>query len=510
MNRRRPPLISLLGVSLLSLSIGSPAFPQAASSGASQPTENQFGTSVTLFSAMAAINAAGYDTGMDSSLNQQFQVRTQVREELAKKRLSTLPELKEFYRTHLKASPAANLGQYISFALVANGPPNFEVPTLQVPPDVAELKGFDDLLARFYKEADLGDLWNRAQRAYEAAIAQYQEPVISTLFEANGYVRNPSGYLGRRFQIYLDLLGAPNQIQVRSYRDDYYIVITPTTAPVVDEVRDAYLAYLLDPLTFKFSEAIKAKKPLQKLAQDAPALDLTYKDDFSLLVTKCLVKAIDARVMRGGPEKREAFVNQAMSEGFILTAAFADLLPGYEKQQEALRIYYPDLVNAIDIKKEQKRIRTVQFAQTPAPGAIASPAKLQLDPAEESLQAAEGVYEQGQYEAAEKLFRKVFEETTDRAMQGRAYYGLARIAVHENKKDEAVTLFERTAEANPSPLITAWAHVYLGRLALAAGDAHRAETQFKSALALEGASLPARQAAEKGLQSTSSSGDKQE
>ena len=97
-----------------------------------------------------------------------------------------------------------------------------------MPPDVEPLRGFSELLARFYKEAGVEELWNRAQPAYTAAMAEYQEPVINTLFEANGYLRNPSGYLGRRFQIYLDLLGEPNQAQVRNYRDDSFIVITPT------------------------------------------------------------------------------------------------------------------------------------------------------------------------------------------------------------------------------------------------------------------------------------------
>ena len=509
MIRRRALLILPILFTLVTFPGFVEAAPQAGSAPAANNTENQFGTSITLFSTLAAINAAGYDAGIDSPLNRRYQVRRQIREELAKRKIPSLPELQEFYKAHKKASDAADLGQYISFSLVAGGPPDFAVSDKQVPPDVADLRGLSELLARFYKEANLEDLWNRSQKAYEAAIADYQEPVIGTIFEANGYVRNPSGYLGRRFQVYLDLLGAPDQVQVRSYRDDYYVVITPTTVPVLDEIRDAYLAYLLDPLTFKYSEVIRDKKSLQKLAADAPALDTVYKDDFSLLVTKCLIKAIDSRVMHGDAAKKQAFVNQAMREGFILTAAFADLLPVYEKQEEALRLYYPDLVTAIDVRKEQKRIKKVEFLQTAAPRVIAPPAKMQLDPAEESLQTAEGIYESGQYEDAAKVFKKVFEQTTDKAMHGRAYYGLARIALRENKKDEAVELFRRTADANPDPIITAWAHVYLGRLAVAAGDPDKANEQFKLALAMENASPMARQAAQKGLQSISS-GDKKQ
>ena len=463
-----------------------------------------------MFTTLAAINAAGYDAGMDSPLNQRYKVRGQIRDQLASRKIPSLGDLKEFYRSHKKPSSSADLGQYISFALIATDAPAFQLPAGELPPDVEPLRGFSELLARFYKEANLEDLWNRAQPAYSAAIAEYQDPVINSLFEANGYLRNPSGYLGRRFQIYLDLLGAPDQVQVRSYRDDYFVVITPTSTPVVDEIRDAYLAYLLDPLSFKYSEIIKQKKALQKFAEDAPALDLAYKDDFSLLVTKCLIKAIDSRLMHGGTEKRQAFVNEAMREGFVLTAAFADLLPNYEKQPDAFRMYYPDLLAAVDVHKEEKRLKNVGFVQSLPPKVIAPATKMQIEPAEESLESAEGLYEQADYENARKMFKKALEQTADRSMQGRAFYGLARIAVRENKKDEAVELFERTAEYNPNPPITAWAHVYLGRLALAGGNADRATAQFKAALAIDGASAMAREAAEKGLQGSFSSGDKQQ
>lgn len=479
-------------------------------SAATQPppasqSENQFGVSQTLFATMVALNAAGYDAGLSSPLNQRYLIRTQIRDEIAKKNIPCLPDLKDFYREHRLSSDTANLSQYISFALVAGDAPTFELPAV-VPPDVEPLRGFSPLLVRFYKEANLADLWKRAQPAYQNAILGYQDPVIATLFEANGYIRNASGYLGRRFEIFLDLLAAPDQIQVRSYRDDYFVVISPASRPLVNEIRDAYLAYVLDPLTFKYSALIKEKSSLGKYAQDAPALDLAYKDNFSLLVTKSLIKAIDSRLMHQGPEARNAFVNQSMQDGFVLTAAFADLLQGYEKQQESMREYYPDMISAIDVRKEQRRLKNVQFAQSRPQEVIAPPAVENLPPAEATLQAAEGLYQQQQYEGAAKLFKQVFEETSDRTMHGRAYYGLARVAVHENRKEEAVELFQRTADANPSPAITAWAHVYLGRLALAAGKPDAARDEFKLALAQNGASQLALDAAQKGLQT--SSGDK--
>ena len=95
----------------------------------------------------------------------------------------------------------------------------------------------------------------------------------------------------------------------------------------MDEIRDAYLAYLLDPLSFKYRKAITEKKPLQKFAEKRRRSTWPIRTIFRCLVTKCLIKAIDSRLMHGGAEKRAAFVDQAMREGFVLTAALADLLP---------------------------------------------------------------------------------------------------------------------------------------------------------------------------------------
>lgn len=505
MTRRPSPFIIALVFFFGSLATA--AYGQTSGSGG----ENEFGASPILFTTLAAINAAGYDAGLDSPLNARFQVRRQVREELQKKDIPSLPELKEFYRAHKKSTDTADLSQYISFALVAGGAPDFALPESGVPPDVELLRELSPLLARFYKEANIEALWKRSQAAYALAISQYQDAVINTLFEANGYARNPSGNgtLGRRFQIFLGMLAAPGQVQVRSYQNNYYIVITPTNAPVANDIRDAYLSYLLDPLTFRYNTVIKEKKALDKYAQDAPALPLEYKDNFSLLVTQCLIKAIDSRLLHGNVDERSAFVNEAMREGYILTAEFADLLPAYEKQDEALRLYYPDLVNAIDVRKVEKQLKKVQFVQSIPARVVAPPAQMQLSPAEDSLERAEGLYEQHDFTNAQKLFRKVFEQTTDKSMQGRAYYGLARIAVQENKKDEALDLFQRTADDNPTPAITAWSHVYLGRLALAAGDPGKANTQFKLALAIPEASEKAHEAAEKGLRSSSQGENKQ-
>ena len=469
--------------------------------------ENQFDVSITLFSTMAAINAAGFDAEINSQAN--YPIRNQVREELSKRNIPSLNELKAFYQQHRKGTDTATLSQYISFALLAQAPPEFKLEDGELPPDVKELYGFSDLLSRFYREANIEDLWRRSQPAFTAAVQRYQEPVINAILEANGYLRNPTnGDTARRFQIYMSLLASPNQVQVRNYKGNYFVVVTPSHEPLVDEVRSAYLSYLLDPLSLRFSKTIDTKKELQRFAEEAPALEETYKNDYSLLVTKCLIRAIESRLMHDAP-KRQAYVDESMREGFILTAAFADLLPYYEKQPGAMRLYYPDLINAIDVNKERNRLKNIQFVQSVPQKLIEVPASVQQQgQAQRTLESAESMYDQHDYSSAKTLFQKALEQTENSSMHAEAYYGLARVAIQQHNGDQAASFFQKVVELKPDGQILAWTHVYLGRLAMIHDDAQTATSHFKTALSIDGASAKAKEAAQSDLQKLS--GDQQQ
>jgi tetratricopeptide (TPR) repeat protein len=447
---------------------------------------------------MAAINAAGYDADAASPNNSPL--RETIRKQLAGKRIPSLNALKLFYQEHRQTNATADLSQYVSFALSVNGAPGFEPKgrDVDVPPDAAALEGFAPLLARFYNEAGIEDLWNQSQPAFDQAIERYHEAVAEAVLQVNGFLRNEtSGTSAMWFQIYIDLLGAPNQIQTRSYDRNYYVVITPSAEPRIHDIRHAYLHYLLDPLSTRHQEIVMRKSGLADHAQRAAALDQSFKSDYLLLVTESLIKAIEARL-----DRQPALVNQAMLEGYILTAYFAEQLPVYLKQEQAMRFYYPEMVAAIDLKREDARLSQLEFvSQAPVRQAkAAQPVPVEPRGVDKTLAKAEQLYTERKLEPARQLYLKVLEETGERPLHAQAYYGLARIAVLEKNPEMAVHLFEKTLEAEPEPPVKAWALVYLARLSDAAGDRERATQQYREALAVEGASPGARQAAEQGVQ----------
>jgi tetratricopeptide (TPR) repeat protein len=229
-------------------------------------------------------------------------------------------------------------------------------------------------------------------------------------------------------------------------------------------------------------------------------LDETYKNDFVLLATECVIKAVESRLARG-PKKQE-LVNQALSQGFVLTPALADGLAVYEKQPESLRNYFPDLLGLIDLEHEDRRLQKVQFASEAtvhkAKSAPAPPAPV-LSASAKSLGEAEASYNSRNLTAARASYEKALEQPAENSVHARAYYGLARIAALDHDPELAEKLFQKTLEMSPDDETKSWAYLYLGRLSDAAGEREQAEKHYREALAVRGAPEQVKAAAGKGL-----------
>jgi tetratricopeptide (TPR) repeat protein len=423
---------------------------------------------------------------------------------LASRNLTTAGELREWLENRKLGPKRLDLNRFISFALSVDGPPkfNYKFASHEMPPDVVPLAGFERLISRFYAEAQVEELYKQAQPAIERVLASYQPAVVQTLGQVNGYLRNPtSGYAGRRFSIIVELLGPPNQIQTRAYRDDYYLILTPSPELQTDYIRYAYLQYLLDPLSFKFAAKLEKKKPLIDLAQAAPALEEHYKADFSLLTTASLIRAIEARI------DRRKSPDQALREGFILTPYFTEALAKYEAQEASLRLYYPEMIDAIDLKKEDKRLAAVDFLKdrpvktvtVVAKTGVAKEEKVELTGVFKTLEEAETLYRAAKLEPSRDLFLRALQETADQPLHAKAYYGLGRVAARQANLELAEKMFTKVLELSPDPQTKAWTHVYLGNLAERAQEPQQATAQFEAALAVPGATAAARQAAQQAL-----------
>ena len=459
----------------------------------------QLGASENLFAVLAAVNAAGYDEGI--GLPDNSPVRGQLREYVSRQNIAVLPDLKKFYRKHMQKNGVQDLSQYISYALSVTGPPNFAWRTrdVDVPPDAMALAEFTPLLIDFYREANLAELWSRAQPEYDKETAKYHATLLAMTTAIDGYLRVPAGgYLGRRFSVFIDLLGAPEQIQTRNYGDDAFVIVTPSEKPRMFDIRHAYLHFEIDPIMIKYGVELDQKRSLIDFVQTAP-LEPAYKNDFVLLANESLIKAVESRLDRNPAE-----IDQASRQGYVLAPFFAEQLPIFEKQPQGMRFYLEDMIPAMDLKRETNRIGAIRFDAAPLVRvgkqiSVAAPAP-QLSPAGQTLEQAEDLYLKRSLESAKELYLKSLEEQGSPQEHAQAWYGLARIAVLQKQPDNAVKLFEKTLSGSPDDQTKAWTLVYLARLSKAANDPARAAKFYQDAVGIPGASEAAHKAAQTELQ----------
>jgi len=355
--------------------------------------------------------------------------------------------------------------------------------------------GLIPLLKRFYQEGNLADLWARVQPRFQAEVLRYSDPVRTSVTLSDAYLRFPSGaYMGRTYNIYLSLLAAPNQVQARIYGLNYYLVVTPSKELKLAEIRHQYLHFLLDGLALKYAVEIHQKEGLLALARNAPALASDFKEDFSLLVTECLIRAVELRMDKHPKAEAERSVKELAAEGLILAPYLYQALGDYERQDGAMNLFYKQMILGIDPEEETQRLASVKFAPAPVPAEKQAPA---LSAEERLLNQGDNLIYQAKYKEARAVFESVL---ASNPKSERALYGMAVVTSNTRKPDLAEEYFQKTLEAARDVRLVTWSHVYLGRLYDLKGKRDQALEQYRAASVTAAAYPDALRAVESGLQ----------
>ena len=456
--------------------------------------------SETLFSVVSAMNVCGYDAELQSSSLIRMEVRTDLAE------ANKTPEaaaaetyLCRYYHEHQQGDSAHDLAEYVSLALNLGGPPDFapKLPESDLPPDSAYVLGVIPPLKKYYAAAKLHSIWVKHKPQYLALIDQYHEPVAQMIASTDNYLRMPSsGYAGRTFTIYLEPMAAPGQVNSRNYLQDYYhIVVSPVGNNLhMADIRHTYLHFVLDPLIAKRATALQRLKPILVAVQKAPMSE-EYKEDPGLLVTECVIRAIEARTPTDPklPEKdRQAMVRRDEAEGFVLTGYFYEQLKAFEKGGSGLQSVFPDWLHNIDTDHEKKLASEMQYAAQASPEVVRA-AKPASQP---KAVLAERELANGNTAAAEKLANEALQSKEDTA---RAFFVLALVATLNGNMQGAQENFQKALDASKDPRISAWCHIYLGRILDLQEERDAAIAQYQAALKIGDASTDTRNAAERGL-----------
>ena len=472
--------------------------------------------SEAMFTTICALLAAGFESNISSDNWTSF--RAQMRERLRQQQGPAVEAVREFYRQHELRDPGATLSRYLWFGLVSGPAPGFQ-PVLRrddLPPEVIALEGFSEILSNYYQEQKIGQLWRQVQPIYNREVERLHDPVSQIVFVASGYLREilePSG--PRTFAIVVEPL-VGRITNVRNFGDHYALVLSGGEEIPTDVVRHAFLHFLLDPLPLRYPHVTAVKRPLFEKAAAAPRLAPELKDDYASYFAECTVRAVELKLKRMSPGEREAAMSRDDEDGYVLVKPLFGALPKFENSEPSMKLFFPDLVRAIDTGAEAKRLAAVKFApadtakpedetaseevtrrRNAAPPTVPNDAEVITALTEGERRIAEK-----NPRAAEASFQKVLMKYPD---QARAWYGIGLVALLDHDAARAKQVFGRltTGEhaAMQDPMVLAWSHVYLARIYDDEGNPEVAKMEYQSVLSVEGGPEQAKRAAQKGLAS---------
>jgi tetratricopeptide (TPR) repeat protein len=251
----------------------------------------------------------------------------------------------------------------------------------------------------------------------------------------------------------------------------------------------------MDPLAEKHFSSIKRLEPLLQSVKRAP-MEESFKTDISLLVTECLVRAIEIRTT--GNKTQEAMraqaVDDAVKQGYILTRHFYDAVATFEKDPAGIRGAYSAFLDNVDVKKEQKAAAEVQFASASTPELV----RLSRPEERRMLVTAEKRLAAGDPKGAQELAQQALDKKI--GDRGRALFILAEVAVANKNRDGAEDNFQKAIAASQDPTVVGWSHVYLGRILDMKEDREAALQEYRAALNAGGELPEIKAAAQRGLE----------
>jgi tetratricopeptide (TPR) repeat protein len=490
-------------------------------------------SSEPVFLMAAALNACGYDEGLEASAPVRKKVRDEVNEALARSEEARTARDKVclYIAQHRMTGSEKDIAQYISLALYLTPPPEMETSDdlADMPPDSTQVVEIVPLLKDFVAAVDLHGIWLAIHPTYDREAERLHDPLSKMIVGTNLYLKMPaSTNYGLRFLVVIEPMLSPNVVNARIYGTDFIVVVSPVDGQIrMNEVRHTYLHYVIEPLLNARANAIDRTQPILKEIRDAP-LEFRYRSDTVPLTVECLIKAVEARTMDTGvPEykipadaKREdmpqyeherqiyqqkveavrvATVRHDMTQGWVLTQYFYEQMIQFEKDPASLKDAIGEMVYSMDVDQQVHRAREIEFDKE-SDGEVlgrSKPRKLTgLDLAESKLSA-------GDVAGASSLARQALAEHSDSlesvADGARANFILARAALMSAHPDEAIDRFQKTLAASKDQRLLAWSHIYLGRMLDLDCKRDQAVSEYQSALTVRDGQQDTRLAAERGV-----------
>src|SRR5947209_6823039 len=193
--------------------------------------------SESVFFMASALNACGYDEGLDESAPVRKRVRDEMNASLARSEdaRKARDQMCLYIAQHRITGTGKDVAQYISLALYLTAPPELEtsVELTEMPPDSTQVVEIVPVLKDFATAVDLHGIWLTVHHLYDDEIAKLHDPLTKMITDTNYYLKMPAAtYEGRRFVVVIEPMLSPRAVNARIYGTDYIVVLSPVNGQI--------------------------------------------------------------------------------------------------------------------------------------------------------------------------------------------------------------------------------------------------------------------------------------
>jgi hypothetical protein len=291
-----------------------------------------------VFAFFAVLNAAGFDQGPVTRKEPVPKVTYHpVRALVRGKVIGGDPEVKKAADAFFDKNPQA-LRKYLTYVLHSSPPP---FATGAKAKEVADLKGFEQVLAKAWSGWKLEEVMGTVQKDYRAGLKQYLTLVDGPLQKARATLKVPES---QESLLVLNLLDAQDQVRaVQGEAAEAYLIVGPSDKPNVEGVIREFARLLVEPQVAKKVGAWAGGASVLREAQLAGATEQTVADFATAVVTTALaLKSIDAP---------DAAYEAAAAKGYFGIKDVAKLFD----EGKALEAMVPDALQKVETRRPAKK-----------------------------------------------------------------------------------------------------------------------------------------------------------
>jgi hypothetical protein len=243
-----------------------------------------------IFALFAVLNAVGFDQGPVTRKDPvpkvvYHPVRQQVRGRVIGGDLEVRKAVDAFFDGH-----QAPLKRYLAWAVQADAPPFAAGAKAK---DLADLKGFEQVLAKAWVGWKLDELMAQVQGEYRKSLKSYLTVIDGPLGKARATLKTPEA---TEALLVVNLLDAQNEVRaVQGDGNQVFLVVGPSDKPNVEGLVREFARLSIEPAVAKQISKWAGGAAVLREAQLAGAPEQTVQDYATSLLTQIVaLRALDA------------------------------------------------------------------------------------------------------------------------------------------------------------------------------------------------------------------------